>query len=358
MDPIEQRSVEDLMSTAAADLSELRLDQALAGYRAAAALAPTDYQAQLGVARALLRMRDRENALRQVDICLALDDRRHEAYVVKGALHFLADDLDEAERALLGARERAPNEPEALLTLAQVHADRQDYEEADSALAQARVEIAAIPDVALREQLEALAWHVDTYRHLAAEDADAAYAAAQQVIALEAANPYAACLAYSNLGILEMRRKNYAQAVQNLEKAWEMNPHFYRAANALGRILLATGQPKRAAEVLALAVAHSDGDTADARYALAVALARSGRRREAHRQYGVALQRGLSGASLILAYFQRFWLADATRYIFGGGALVAVLAWLGMGNASPQVIGLLIMIGVLLALQRFVGRRR
>jgi tetratricopeptide (TPR) repeat protein len=358
MEPTAGTSYADLVAQGAAAYHELRLDEALQAYRRAAEQAPAAYEAHLGVARTLMRMRDREGALQAAERCLALDAERPEAYVVQGVVHFLADDLDEAEAALQRALALGPHEPEPLLTLAQVLCDRGELDEADRTLARARAEIEEIADADERDQLAALAWHVETYRHLTAGDDTAAYEAAQQVIALEAANPYAACLAYSNLGIMEAHRKNHAQAITYLERACEANPHFYRAAGALGRILLMNGQAKRAAEVLEQVVAHQDGDTAFGRYAYALALARTGRRKEAREQYGAALAQGLPGLSRWMARWQRLWLHDAVRYGIIGGALLAILLWVVLGNPSSQAITLAVMIVMLVLLQRVVGRRR
>jgi tetratricopeptide (TPR) repeat protein len=348
----------ELLEQGAAAYHALHLDEALEAYRAAAALAPEGYEAHLGTARTLMRMRERDGALEAAGRCIALDEGRPEAYVVRGVVHFLGDDLDQAESALNAALERAPDEPEPLLTLAQVYCDRNELERADAALAKAREQIEAIADPGERDQLAALAWHVETYRHLTAEDQTAAYEAAQQVIALEEANPYAACLAYSNLGIMEAHARNHPRAIEYLERACKANPHFHRAASALGRILLMSGQPARAAEVLEQVVAHKDADTAFTRYAYALALARSRRRQEAREQYALALDQGLSGASLWMASWQRLWLHDAVRYGLIGAALLAALLWVLLGNPSTQAVTLAVMIVMLLVLQRVVGRRR
>jgi tetratricopeptide (TPR) repeat protein len=354
----DRRPVEEILAEAARDLDALRLDEAIVGYQAAAALAPDNYDAHLGLARTHMRMRDREEALAAADRARALDESRHDAYLIQGVVHFLADELDEAERALEIARERAPDDPEPLLTLAQVYCDRNDFERADAALEEARGQIEAIPDRGARDELTALVWHVETYRHLAAGNESAAREAAQHVLALEEANPYAACLAYSNLGILEMRSKNLERAVEYLERACETNPHFYRAASALGRVLLVNGQPARAADVLERVLAHEDADTADARYAYALALSRTGRRDEAREQYGAALQRGLSGPSLIMARWQHIWLNDTLRFGIIGLLLLAVMLWVLLGEPSTQAITLLVMVVVLFLLQGVVGRRR
>lgn len=358
MEATASASFDGWMAQGAAAYHELRLDEALEAYRHAASQAPEAYEAHLGVARTLMRMRDREGALAAAERCIALDGERPEAFVVRGIVHFLADDLDEAETALQRALALGPDEPEPLLTMAQVQCDRGELDEADRTLARAREQIEAVADAQERDQLKALAWHVETYRHLTAGNDTAAFEAAQQVIALEEANPYAACLAYSNLGIMETHRKNYAQAIEYLERACAANPHFYRAASALGRILLMNGQAQRAAEVLGRVVAHEDGDSAFGRYAYALALARTGRRKEAREQYGAALEQGLSGVSLWMARWQRLWLHDGVRYGIIGGVLLAILLWVVLGNPSSQAVTLVVMIVMLVVLQRVVGRRR
>ncbi len=357
MEP-EGYGIEALMARGADAYHALQLDEALEAYRAAAERASEDYEAHLGVARTLMRMRDRDGALAAAERCIALAGDRPEAYVVQGVVHFLGDDLDQAEAALEAALERDPDAPEPLLTLAQVYCDRNDLPRADAALAKARAQIEAIADPTERDQLTALAWHVETYRHLTAQDQTAAYEAAQRVIALEEANPYAACLAYSNLGIMETHSRNYGRAIEYLERACEANPHFHRAASALGRILLVNGQPARAAEVLEQVVAHQDGDTAFGRYAYALALARTKRRKEARVQFGLALERGLKGTSLFMAHWQRLWLHDGIRYGLIAAGLLAALLWIVLGHPSSQAITLVVMVVMLLALQRVIGRRR
>ncbi len=356
MEPTESHS--ELMARAAAAYHAMELDEALAVYQQAAEQAPEDYEAHLGIARTRTRMRDRDGALAAAQRCIELDQERPEAYVVQGIVHFLSDELDEAEAALERALALAPGEPEPLLTLSQVYCDREEMERADEALAKARERIAQIADPTERDQLTALAWHTETYRHLMAGDETAATEAAQQVIALQEANPYAACLAYSNLGILETQRRNYTQAIEYLERACEANPHFYRAASTLGRILLMNGQPERAAQVLEQVVAQPDGNSALTRYVYALALARSGRREEAREQYGAALEQGLSGPSLWLARWQRLWLHNGVRWGLIGAALLAVLLWIMLGNPSSQALTLAVMVVMLLVMQRIMGRRR
>ncbi len=358
MESDDRGSVDEILAEANESLDALRLDEALQEYEAAVALAPEHYDAHLGLARTYMRMREREQALAAAERARALNESRHDAYLIQGVVHFLADELDEAERALQIARERAPDEPEPLLTLAQVYCDRQDFEQADAALAKARDQIEAMPDKQSRDELTALAWHVETYRHLAAGNEDQAREAAQRVLALEEANPYAACLAYSNLGILETRAKNLDRAVEYLERACETNPHFYRAASALGRILLVDNQPARAADVLESVLAHDDADTADTRYAYAMALLRMGRRQEARQQFGVALDRRLSGPGRFMAHWQRIWLNDTLRFGLIVAVLLAVILYVYLGEPSAQAISLLVMVVMLFLLQRLVGRRR
>ncbi len=358
MEARDGRSVDEILARANESLDALHLKEALQEYKDAVALAPDHYDAHLGLARTYMRMREREQALQAAERALDLDAEHHDAYLIQGVVHFLADELDQAEERLEMARERAPDEPEPLLTLAQVYCDRRDFERADAALAEARDQIQALSDPQRRDELAALAWHVDTYRHLAAGNEDQAREAAHNVLALKEANPYAACLAYSNLGILEMRAKNLDAAVEYLEQACETNPHFYRAASALGRILIVHGQPERAIDTLERVLDHEDADDADTRYAYAMALARTGRRQEARVQYREALDRGLSSPSLFLAYWQRIWLNDTLRFGLIAAVLVAILLYVLLGEPSAQVISLLVMVVMLLLLQRLMGRRR
>lgn len=336
----------------------MSLDEAIAAYQEILAIDPTLYAAQLGLARALTRQRRHEEARAAIEQCIALAPERPEGYAALGVLLFLLDETQAAREQLEKALSLSPSDPEATLTLAQVLADAGEQEAAQQYLAAARATIDALPEGVDRDAMNALAWHAQTYLHLVIGDNVAAREAAQQVIALREANPYAASLAYSNLGILEAQAKNYDQAIDYLEQAYALNPRFYRATSALGRILLLRRQYDRAAQVLATLVEHPFADQAMDRYLYAMALAKSGQRQAALEQYRAALAHGLKGIFRLQAHWQVIWLSQFGRYAVIGVGLAAVLAYLLIAKPDGSALSLLAIAVVIFVLQRLLGRPR
>lgn len=352
-----QRSYEELIKQAHAAYQGLRLDEALEHFRAAEALQPESFEVHLGLAQTLTRMRREEEAYRAAGKALALAPERFEAHMALGILHFLADRHDEAMAALRRAAELAPGDPEPRLILAQVSADLRRFAEAEAELGAAHELIEAMKDQRAREQMLALAWHVETYVYLAEGKSAEAAESAQKVISLERANPYAASLAYSNLGILELRQRRYNQAIEYLERAYQMNPHMHRAALALGRLLLMRNQPERAAEVLGQTLERmpTPADGTD-RFFYAMALSRSGRRSEALNAYRQALKEGLKGINKLGAWWQVIWLSSWRWAVIAVGVGL-VLVWLIFFKPTPQTLTLVVLLAVILILRRVIGRR-
>ncbi|MGI6367516.1 MAG: tetratricopeptide repeat protein [Anaerolineae bacterium] len=336
----------------------LDLDAALAAYQEAITLDPTCYEAQLGVARTESRRRRRSEALEACARCIELDPARYEAYATQATVHFLADALPEAEAACQEALQRSDSDAEPLLTLAQIACDRRNFTQADDYIAQARERIASMDPGQEQTALEAMAWHAQTYRHLLANEQEAARKAAQEVVDREAASPYAAALAWSNLGIMDARARRYDSAISYLERAYATNPHFGRAAAALGRLLIMQGQPARAAEILGAIVEQSEADRGESRYAYAVALAKSGDKQAAREQYQLALQDGLGGISRLQAGWQLLWLNQTVRGVMLALMAVAFILWVVTSKPSQQAITLVVMIAMLVVLQRVFSRRR
>lgn len=335
----------------------LRLDEAVALYQAALDARPDDYDACLGMARALTRRRDQEGARVYAERCVALDPNRFEGYAALGALDFLVDRFDDAIAALQKAVERAPQEPEPHLTLTQVYADLRRFDEARAELERGREGMRAIADEAYRRQTEAFAFHVETYLLLAEGKDAAARESAQEVIAREADNPHAASLAYSNLGILEARARRYDTAIEYLERAFAMNPSFHRAGGALGRILLVRNRNQRAAEVLEQVLQTAPPESGSTRYVYALSLARLKRRDEAREQFRRALEEGLKGPDLLMARWQLIWQSRLGRQVILALVLLAVLLWIVLGNPSPTALTFLALLALIIILQRTVGRR-
>lgn len=356
MSPEDQSSLDALLAQGREAYHALRLEEAATAYRAALEAAPDHYDALVGLARTLARMRQQQEAIQTAQRAIERDPNRPEGYATLGMLYFLTDDLPSASEALQRAIALAPQDPEPHLTRVQVLADERRFEEAEEALREARTLIERIEDTPLRQELEALAWHVETYLRLSQGDNLAATNAAQEVIARQEANPYAACLAYSNLGILEAKARRYEEAIAYLEKAYAMNPHFHRAASALGRLLLVQRHYTRAAQVLGI-TAESPEASADVFYAYGMALAKSGEREKALAAYQEALRRGLGGLSRYIALWQTIWLREWGRYLMIGIALAAFLAWLVFAKPSAQTLTLFAVLVVILFLQRFLGGR-
>ncbi len=350
--------IDEKLAAAHQAYDAMQLDEALALYRQVADADPDHYDAQIGLARTLTRMRRQDEAREAIGRAIAMQPERYEGHAAAGVLDFLLDNTDDATEALTRAIELAPEEPEPHLTLSQVYADVGRLEEADAELARARELIEGIADETRRRQLESLAWHAETYRHLSAGNAQEAMEAAQHVVALEEVNPYAACLAFSNMGILEARARHYDQAIEYLERAFRMNPYFGRAGSALGRLLIVRGQSERAVEVLGETLEHLPEDDASTRYAYALALSRNGQRQEALTQYRRALDQGLSGSDALLARWQTVWLSEWGRYTIIGIILAGVLAWIVLAQPTPQMLTLVGLLAVIIILQRTVGRRK
>lgn len=350
---------DELIQQASEAYRNLQLYEALDAYRAVAEREPNRYEAHLGIAKSLTRMRDHENAVVAAERSIELAPERSEGHAALGVLHFLVDDNDKARRCLEHAIELAPNDPAPRLSLAQVLADLKEAETARQELELARGMLPGVEDDRARQELTALAWHVETYIHISAGNSAEAMASAQEVLAMGDVNPYATCLAYSNLGILEARagRTRYDQAIAYLEKSFEMNPYFYRAGYALGRLLMVRNQRERAVEVLAKVVETAPKGNANMRHAYAMALAKAGQRQAARAHFQQALAEGVRGLDALIARWQVIWLSQVGRYAIIGLILLAVLFWVLLGNPSPQVLTLLLLVGVIIVLQRMIGRR-
>jgi len=352
-------SYDDLVQEARLAYRELHLTEALEAYRVAAELEPNRHEAHLGIARSLTRMRDHEGAREAAERCIELAPERFEGHAALGVLHFLIDDNDEARRCLEHAVELAPEDPEPRLTLAQVLSDLKEPDQAMQELELAREMMPNIVDDRQRQELTALAWHVETYIHLSTGSSAQAMVSAQEVIAMGDVNPYAACLAYSNMGILEARagRGHYDQAIEYLEKSFGMNPYFYRAGYALGRLLMIRNQRERAVEVLSQVVEAAPADSASMRHAYAMALAKTGQRQEAVVQFQQALDDGVGGIDRLIARWQVIWQSSVGRYVVIGLILLAILLWIVLTQPSAQVMTLLLLAAVIIGLQKILGRR-
>jgi len=354
----DQQSQAELLAQAQAAYRDLHLDEALRCYRAAEAAGTASYEAQLGLSRTFGRLRRVEEARAAARRCIELAPGRFEGHASRGTLHWLTDQNDEAISALQKAAELAPKEADPRLALAQVYADKGRLDAARAELETARELAGVIEDDDLRNSTLAFAWHVETYLSMAEGDDTGAMEAAQRTVELQDANPYAASLALSNLGLLHARARRYAEGIECLERARQMNPFLGQVAGALGRLLLVSRHYERAAEVLAEATENALRDAGSTRHAYATALAKAGRRAEARTQYRRALGEGLGGPGALIARWQVFWLSTWGRYALLGVVVAGVLVWVLLGEPSPAALTLIALAALILLLQARFGRRK
>lgn len=347
-----------LLAQARAASDQLRLGEALAAYERMLEADPDDLVALLGTVRVLMRMRRQDEALEAANGAIARFPEDHRALAVMGSLQFLMDNNTEAIETLEQAIELEDQDPEAHVILAQALADEGQHDRADQELVKAQEIVEAMPDEDERARWLAMTWHARTYVQLAQGKNSDAMESAQEVIARKDANPYAACLAYSNLGILQMRSRHYDDAIDYLEQALDLNPFFCRAGHALGRLLIVRKRYERAAEVMGQVIEHMPAVTAGARYTYAVALAKCGQREQALEQYRLALASGLGGANSLMARWQLLWLNEWGRYAIIGVLLAALLVWIVLGEPSAQALTFIGLLALLLVLQRVFGQRR
>lgn len=346
------------IAQAEAACHRLDLDQAVDSYLAAQELQPDSYQVYLGLARAYSRRRQEDEAYEAAERAVELAPDQAEPHATLGMLHFLTDHPNEAATELTQALELDPTNPETRLTLSQTYADFKRFADADQELAAAREQIAVIQDPQRRAELEAFAGHAEMYLRLCQGKVTEAMAAGQETIAREEASPHAASLAYSNLGIIEARSRRYDQAIEYLERAYEMNPYFERAGTTLGRLLILQNRADRAAEVLGEIVENKPSISGSTRYAYAMALEKSGQRMEALDEYRRATQEGLKWPDNLMVRWHLLWLNPVSRYVLIGVALAAVLIWLLVASPSPQTLTFIALLAVLLTLQRLYNRRK
>jgi len=354
----ERPGYEELLTEAAKAYRSLRLDQALELYRAAEGARPDGYEAHLGLSRTLGRLRRLEEASAEARRCIELDPQRFGGHASLAILHWLSNRDEDAVVALKRAIALAPAEPEPHLTLAQVQADLGRPDAAQAELDTAQSLIAAIGDDDLRNWALALARHVEAYLRLKEGNDAEAMLAAQEAVDLQDVNRYAASLALCNLGILQARAHRYLEGIEYLERARQLNPHLSLAGGALGRLYLLTHNHERAVEVLGEAVQEATEDGGSTRLAYATALARLGRRAEAHGQYRQALKEGLGGRPGLVARWQLVWLSTWGRRALIGVVVVGVLAWVLLGEPSPAALTVGVVAVLILFLQMRFGRAR
>ncbi len=336
----------------------LDLDEAREAFRGVTIQDPESFEGHHGLARTLIRMRREEEARAEVERCLDLGSDRYESHALAGLFHFLVDALDEAQDALQKAIELAPDAIEPQVVLAQVYADRGAFSDADVALERARDLVEALADETKQRRERARLLHAETYVALSAGHEDKARAKAEEALAFADANPHAVCLANTNLGLMAARHRHWDEAVSYLEAALQLNPAFYRARGALGRVHLVAGRPAEAASALEIALAQMPHPDAHTVMAYASALSKTGRREEAVTQYRRALALHPRWLERLYAWWQMVWQSRRGRIAVIAVGTTALLLWLALAKPSPQAVTLVLLVLVVLVLQRSMSGKK
>jgi len=335
----------------------LCLDDAMVAYERAAEIRPEGFEARLGLARTLTRMRRPEEAFAAAQALVDLDSGRWEGHACLGTLYFLGDRYDEAVQKLRQAIHLAPGEPESYFTLAQVYADLEQPSNARRALDEGREHLTELGEDAARS-MAAFGLHSEIYMCLADGRQAEAVELAQRLVGMRDDNPHAAALAYSNLGILAANSRNLDQAVEYLEQAYAISSYLHLAGRTLGTILVVQHKYGRAAEVLSAVVESMPAPDGSTRYVYGLALANVKRRREAEEQFRLALQSGLKGTNRLAAWWQMVWQSAWGRYVVTAVFLAAAAAWLLFARPEPQTLVLAGCLVLFIVLQQRLQRRR
>jgi len=336
----------------------LELDTARALFEGIIANDPESLEGHQGLGQTLIRMRREDEARREVERCLALAPDQYASHALAGLFYFLVDDLDKAQQSLERAGELAPHQIEPYVVRAQVHADKGSFADAETDLARARELIDALSDETIQRRERASLLHAETYVALSAGREDEARAKAEEALSYADANPYAVCLANTNLGLMAARRKRWDEAITYLEAALELNPSFYRAKGALGQVYLVTGRPEEAAEHLRGALEVMPQPDAHSVMAYATALSKTGHREEAAAEYRRVLQLHPRWIERLYAGWQAIWQSPKGRtYVLVVGA-VALVLWLWLAKPSPQAVTLVLLVVIVLVLQRSMSGKR
>ena len=350
--------MDDTLDRATRALAALQLDEAASLYQSLIDQDDENYEAWIGFAKTLTKQRKTDEAFAAANKCIALDPERWDGYASLGTLSFLIDENDQAIEELKRAVSLNASEPEPLLTLSQVYAEKEEFELAEDSLREGQSLVDQMEEGTEKRAMQAFALHVKTYLLLSRGENDAAFETAQEIIAYKDANPHAACLAYSTLGILSWRDKDMDAAQEYLEQAHELNPYFSRSAATLGQLYYMRQQYDRAVEVLGDAVALNPRTDGAIHYAYGSALAKARRRQEAHEQFKVAIEQGLKGLPKWVARWQLIWLGTVGRTVIIMLGLALVAAWLIWGQPDMSTLTLFGAFAVFLLLRRLFGKKR
>ena len=341
----------DLHTEAKADLHALRLEEAAQKFGEILEGVPDDVDALAHLAICYSRMRRSDESLSTSRRAVELDPQFGLGHWALGVELFLRDEIDEAEMELHTAMELDPESATPCFTLAQLQADRGDFDQAGELLAKGR-QLAGDDPARLAE-----GWHAEAYINLARKDLAGAERAVREALAFEEENPRIAALAYSNLGHVQARKGRYDQAIGSLEKALELNPYLSRVHKLLGQLYLLR---KRYSDALsALQAASRDPRVVSPilHYSLGAALAKLGDSEQSRSHYQEALDTGLRGYHALAARRALLWSQSWLRWAVY--ALIGALAvWLAVTRLpAPTIILIVVVVVLYLAYRRWAGRR-
>jgi len=333
------------------DLCSLELEETASKWERILASEPDNVRALAELSVCYGRMHRSDEALDLARRAVESGPDHAPAHYALGTELFLRDENDEAERELRQAIELDPALPRAYFPLAQVLADQGEFDQAEEELATAR-------ELADGDQAElAHGWYVEAYINLARGDIEEAERCIHEALELEDANPRIAALAYANLGTIQVRRRQYLPAIENLEKAVQLNPYLCGAYWRLGQLYLFRRRYSDA--VRALDAATRDPRVAGPRlhYALGMAYSKTGDQERAREHYLEALNSGLMGRSALAARSALILSGAGARwtlYILGGG----LAAWFAVTRLpTPTLVFLAALIGLYIAYRLFPRRR-
>lgn len=229
-----------------AHLGLQQVDEAIAAYDRALALAPGNTVARLGKARILLARGELDEALQQLGAVLRDDPGHLQSRLTRGDVYRRLQQLDAAAVDYEAATEAAPNDPRAFMGLALVHIAQRD-------VAAARQDLAALDrltrDLPAVDYLHALVAFLE-------QDFDRAAERLQSLLRAAPSNLQAQTL----YGIVSYARGEFTIADDYLTRVFASVPGNLQVAKLLGAARLKLRQPDRAIEVLAPLVDETTDD--------------------------------------------------------------------------------------------------
>jgi len=300
---------------------------------------PGNIQAHLLLARCYSRMRLGEDAVSEIEEALSLDPDNPEALTLRGAEHYFADEMVEADDKLTRAIELDPSRVEAYVRQAQVRTDMKKFDEAEELLRQAEERAATDPDAQARVLMGKVYLAMQRREHAKALEL------IEQNESLLADHPYEAATVRSNQAVIYARQRDYDRARSLLVDALDLDPYFRSARVLLGQIALLQKDYELAADQLGQVSENGDEPDPQVEYSLATALQALKRNAEATEHYRAAVKAGLTGLPAITAGLAAAVPNLNIRIGILVVLLVAVAALLSL--VVKQVLFLLAIVGML-----------